>query len=307
MLERTIELLAPALSKPGAIMLDATLGMAGHSLELLRRFPELLLIGIDRDQDALAVARERLNEFESRVRLVRGTFDEIPRILEEAGIEFVSGVLFDFGVSSLQLDSRERGFSYSRSAALDMRMDQDSALTAERILAEYEEAELRRIFREYGEEKFAARLAARIVSQRQTEPISNSTELVALIERSIPASKRRSGHPAKRIFQALRIEVNGELDQIERALPAAIAAIGLGGRIVVLSYQSLEDRIVKRTFAIGASSSSPADLPVELPGHGPVLRILTRGAELADEVEKSANPRSSSVRLRAVERIEVAA
>ncbi|MCC7127419.1 MAG: 16S rRNA (cytosine(1402)-N(4))-methyltransferase RsmH [Microbacteriaceae bacterium] len=307
MLERTIELLSPALSMPGAIMLDATLGMAGHSVEILRRFPELRVIGIDRDQDALAVARERLNEFESRVRLVKGTFDEIPRILEGAGLEFVSGVLFDFGVSSLQLDSRERGFSYARSSALDMRMDQASGLTARQILAEYDESELRRIFWEYGEERFAGRLAARIVNQRQTEPISDSTQLVALIERVIPASKRRSGHPAKRVFQALRIEVNGELDQIERALPAAIAAIGIGGRIVTLSYHSLEDRAVKRAFAAGASSSSPADLPIELPGHGPVLRLLTRGAELADEPERAANPRSASVRLRAVERIGAAA
>ncbi|MBN9150510.1 MAG: 16S rRNA (cytosine(1402)-N(4))-methyltransferase RsmH [Salinibacterium sp.] len=307
LLERTLELLGPALGNDGAVLVDATLGMAGHAAAFLERFPRLILVGIDRDQDALAIARERLAQYADRAHLVHAVYDEIAAVLGELGIQHVAGILFDLGVSSLQLDQAERGFAYSKDAPLDMRMDAGSELTAERILAEYSEAELRRIFYQYGEEKLAPRFAKRIVDSRATTRLRTSVQLVALIEAATPAAARRAGHPAKRVFQALRIEVNQELAVLERAIPAAIAALEVGGRIVVLSYQSLEDRIVKHAFAAGSTSSAPAGLPVELPEHKPQLKLLVRGAELASEREIDANPRSAPVRLRAAERIRRAA
>lgn len=303
LLERTLELLGPALGNDGAVLVDATLGMAGHAAAFLERFPRLILVGIDRDQDALAIARERLAQYADRAHLVHAVYDEIAAVLGELGIQHVAGILFDLGVSSLQLDQAERGFAYSKDAPLDMRMDAGSELTAERILAEYSEAELRRIFYQYGEEKLAPRFAKRIVDSRATTRLRTSVQLVALIEAATPAAARRAGHPAKRVFQALRIEVNQELAVLERAIPAAIAALEVGGRIVVLSYQSLEDRIVKHAFAAGSTSSAPAGLPVELPEHRPQLKLLVRGAELASKREIDANPRSAPVRLRAAERI----
>ncbi|WP_344757158.1 16S rRNA (cytosine(1402)-N(4))-methyltransferase RsmH [Leifsonella bigeumensis] len=307
MLDRTVELLAPALERPGAVLVDATLGMAGHARAFLARFPDLVLVGIDRDPDALAIAGERLAAFSGRIHLVHAVYDELAAVLDELGIAAVSGILFDLGVSSLQLDRAERGFSYSKDAPLDMRMDKTSPLTAERILAEYSEAELRRIFWSYGEEKLAPRYARRIVERREASRLVRSAQLVELIEAATPAAARRTGHPAKRVFQALRIEVNQELAVLERAIPAAIDAIELGGRIVVLAYQSLEDRIVKQVFAAGAASTAPSGLPVELPEHRPVLRLLVRGAEKAGAEELAANPRSAPVRLRAVERVRRAA
>lgn len=307
MLDRTLELLAPALDHPGAVLMDATLGMGGHAEALLTRFPQLLLVGIDRDPDALAIAGERLAPFAARIQLVHAVYDELASVLERSGIASVSAVLFDLGVSSLQLDRAERGFSYSKDAPLDMRMDKTSPLTAERVLAEYSEADLRRIFWSYGEEKLAPRYARRIVQFRETARLVRSAQLVDLLEAATPAAVRRTGHPAKRVFQALRIEVNGELAALERAIPAAIDAIDVTGRIVVLSYQSLEDRIVKRAFAAGASSTAPSGLPVELPEHRPILRLLVRGAEKASAHELAANPRSAPVRLRAAERLRRAA
>lgn len=307
LLERTIELLGPALNANGAVLVDATLGLAGHAAAFLERFPTLVLVGIDRDQSALAIARERLAEYSDRTHLVHAVYDEIASVLSTLGLREVAGILFDLGVSSLQLDQAERGFAYSKDAPLDMRMDAGSTLTAERILAEYSEAELRRIFYQYGEEKLAPRYARRIVASRATAPLTSSVQLVALIDEATPAAARRAGHPAKRVFQALRIEVNQELAALERAMPAAIEALAIGGRIVVLSYQSLEDRIVKHAFAAGASSSAPDGLPVELPEHKPVLTLLVRGAERADDEEIAANPRSAPVRLRAAERIRRAA
>lgn len=307
MLDRTVELLAPALKRPGAVLVDATLGMAGHAEAFLTRFPELVLVGIDRDPDALAIAGERLAAFSGRIHLVQAVYDELAAVLEGLGIVAASGILFDLGVSSLQLDRAERGFSYSKDAPLDMRMDKTSPLTAERILAEYSEGELRRIFWRYGEEKLAPRYARRIVERRDESRLVRSAQLVELIEAATPAAARRTGHPAKRVFQALRIEVNAELAVLERAIPASIDAIELGGRIVVLAYQSLEDRIVKQAFAAGAASTAPAGLPVELPEHRPVLRLLVRGAEKASADELAANPRSAPVRLRAVERVRSAA
>lgn len=303
MLERSVELLSPALGKPGAVLVDATLGMAGHAEAFLTRFPELTLVGLDRDTQALDIAHKRLEPFGDRVHLVHTVYDELRSALDSLGIGSVSGVFFDLGVSSLQLDEVERGFSYSKDAPLDMRMDATSPLTAETVLATYSEAELRRIFYEYGEEKLAPRYARKIVERRQTEPFVRSSQLVELIIAATPAAVQRAGHPAKRVFQALRIEVNSELSVLQRAIPAAIDALEVGGRIVVLAYQSLEDRIVKRVLQARAASTAPAGLPVELPEHRPELKLLVRGAELASEDEKAANPRATPVRLRAAERL----
>lgn len=307
LLERTLELLAPALETPGAVVIDATLGMGGHSEALLKRFPGLVLVGIDRDEDALAIAGERLRPFGDRVHLVHAVYDEAPAALRSAGFDHANGILFDLGVSSLQLDEVDRGFSYSKDAPLDMRMDATSELTAARILAEYSESDLRRIFYEYGEEKLAPRYARRIVQARETSPLSRSGQLVDLLVAATPAAVQRAGHPAKRVFQALRIEVNDELGVLARAIPAALEVLAVGGRMVVLAYQSLEDRIVKRVFAEGSTSTAPRGLPVELPEHRPQLRLLVRGAELASDEEKARNSRATPVRLRAVERIREAA
>lgn len=303
LLERCIELLAPALSAPGAVFVDATLGMGGHSAGVLARFPEVTLVGLDRDPEALAIAGERLARFGDRVHLVHTVYDGVREALDGLGIAQVQGVLFDLGVSSLQLDRVERGFSYSKDAPLDMRMDSTSELTAERVIAEYAEGDLRRIFRDYGEEKLAARYAQRIVEARQEAPITRSGQLVDILQKATPVAIQRQGHPAKRVFQALRIEVNQELAVLERAIPAAIESLAVGGRIVVESYQSLEDRIVKRELQSRSRSSAPPGLPVELPEHRPELTLLIRGAELADEDERAANPRATPVRLRAAERV----
>ena len=307
MLERTIELLTPAVSQPGAVLVDATLGMAGHAEAFLQGFPELVLVGLDRDTDALAIAGGRLAPFGDRVHLVHTVYDRFEESLDSLGITEVSGILFDLGVSSLQLDRVERGFSYSKDAPLDMRMDATSPLTAERILADYSESELRRIFWEFGEERLAQRYAKRIVETREARPLVRSAELVELITAATPVAIQRKGHPAKRVFQALRIEVNQELSVLERAIPAAIRSLAVDGRIVVLAYQSLEDRIVKRALAKASSSTAPVGLPIELPEHRAELRLLVRGAELASDEEKAANPRSTPVRLRAAERIRKAA
>lgn len=306
-LERTIELLAPSLEREGAVVVDATLGMAGHAEALLSRFPGLVLVGLDRDADALDIARRRLAQFGDRVHLVHTVYDRIRDALDAVGIPGVQGVLFDLGVSSLQLDRVERGFSYSRDAPLDMRMDASAQLTAREVLAEYSEADLRRIFRDYGEERLAPRYAKRIVERRNERPLTRSAELVEVITAATPVAIQRKGHPAKRVFQALRIEVNQELAALETAIPAALDALVVGGRIVVLAYQSLEDRIVKRALAAASTSSAPLDLPVELPEHRPALSLLVRGAELASDEERAANPRATPVRLRAAIRIRRAA
>ena len=307
MLERTVELLSPALERPDAVLVDATLGMAGHAEAFLERFPDLTLVGLDRDTDALSIASERLARFGDRVHLVHTVYDRFSEALESLGIAEASGILFDLGVSSLQLDRVERGFSYSKDAPLDMRMDATSPLTAERILAEYSETDLRRIFWEFGEERLAQRYAKRIVESRAVAPLVRSAQLVELITAATPIAVQRKGHPAKRVFQALRIEVNQELAVLERAIPAAIETLEVNGRIVVLAYQSLEDRIVKRALAASSSSTAPAGLPIELPQHRPELTLLVRGAELASDSEKLANPRATPVRLRAAMRVRRAA
>ncbi|MFP7760287.1 16S rRNA (cytosine(1402)-N(4))-methyltransferase RsmH [Marisediminicola sp. LYQ85] len=306
-LDRTIELLEPAITNPGAVVVDATLGMAGHAEAMLERFPDLTLVGLDRDPDALEIAGRRLSRFGGRVHLVHTVYDLLPDALEGEGIGAVDGILFDLGVSSLQLDRVDRGFSYSKDAPLDMRMDSTSELTAETVLADYSEADLKRIFRDYGEERLAGRYAKRIVDERARRRLTRSAALVEIITEVTPVAVQRNGHPAKRVFQALRIEVNHELSVLERAIPAALDSLAIDGRIVVLAYQSLEDRIVKRALAAGSTSSAPEGLPVELPEHRPELRLLVRGAELASDEEKDRNPRAAPVRLRAAERIRRAA
>ncbi|NKY40630.1 16S rRNA (cytosine(1402)-N(4))-methyltransferase RsmH [Cellulomonas septica] len=303
LLQRCLDLLAPALAAEGAVMVDSTLGMGGHTEGVLRAFPHVRVVGIDRDPQALDLAGRRLAPFGERFTAVHAVYDEIGDVLDDLGLAHVQGVLMDLGVSSLQLDERERGFSYAHDAPLDMRMDATRGLTAADVVNTYEEREIARVLREYGEERFAPRIARSIVRAREKAPLARTGELVDLVRAAIPAATRKTGgHPAKRTFQALRIEVNGELEVLERALPASVEALAVGGRIVVEAYHSLEDRLVKRTFAAGATSSAPPDLPVEPETHAPYLRLVTRGAEEADEAELAANPRSQSVRLRAAER-----
>lgn len=312
LLDRCVELLAPALTRSApdgsdAVLVDATLGAGGHAERFLERFPGLRLVALDRDPNALAIAGRRLARFGERVLLVRDRYDGISAALERAGLPdsgSVDGVLFDLGVSSMQLDQPERGFSYAADAPLDMRMDPDAPLTAATILNTYDRRALSEILRRFGEEKFAPRIAGLVVQRRAQTPFTRTGQLVALIYDAIPAPARRTGgHPAKRTFQALRIAVNAELDSLTSALPAALAALRPGGRLVVMAYQSLEDRIVKTTFAGVTASGTPAGLPIELPGHEPKFVSLTRGAERADDDEIVRNPRSAPVRLRAVERV----
>jgi 16S rRNA (cytosine1402-N4)-methyltransferase len=306
--DRVIALLAPALEAPGAVLVDATVGLGGHAEHALVSFPDLRLVGLDRDPEALRLSQQRLSPFAERVTLVHAVYDELPEVLAELGLSKVQGILFDLGVSSMQLDETTRGFAYSHDAPLDMRMDPTTGMTAADVLNTYSGSDIARVLRQYGEEKFAQRIANRIVTERKVEPFTTSARLVDVVRDSIPAPARRTGgNPAKRTFQALRIEVNGELDVLRRAIPAALDALAIGGRIVVMSYQSLEDRIVKRSLAPGAHPDVPVGLPVVPASMQPWLRLLTRGAEKADDGEVAANPRAASVRVRAAERLEVAA
>jgi 16S rRNA (cytosine1402-N4)-methyltransferase len=307
LLSRVRTLFEPALSRPSAILLDATVGLGGHAEELLAAHPQLRLVGIDRDPLALQRCRERLQPYRARATFVHAVYDRLTDVLKQLDIEFVDGVLLDLGVSSLQLDDPARGFAYARDVPLDMRMDPTSGQTAADVLNRYSVQDLARVLRDYGEERFARRIAATIGRARTERPLASSAQLVELIRAAIPApARRRGGNPAKRTFQALRIEVNDELGTLSRALPAAITALAAGGRIVVLSYHSLEDRLVKRALVAGAR---PAPPPVPLPAAvgRPVLRLLTRGAERPDEDERAANPRAASARLRAAERVPDAA
>jgi 16S rRNA (cytosine1402-N4)-methyltransferase len=307
LLDRCVELLKPALTRrsadgAGAILVDATLGAGGHAERFLTELPELHLIGLDRDRTALSIAGERLAPFADRVEFVQTRYDGFwpDRDVDASPID---GVLFDLGVSSMQLDRVERGFSYSHDAPLDMRMDQDAPLTAAEILNTYDKRALTRVLQEFGEERFASRIAAEIVRRRERKPFETTAELVEVLYDVIPIPARRTGgHPGKRTFQALRTAVNGELDSLRSAVPGALDALREGGRIVVMAYQSLEDRIVKGEFAAATASRTPAGLPMELPGHEPYFVSLTRGAEKAGKDEIDLNPRSASVRLRALEK-----
>ncbi|RBY77147.1 16S rRNA (cytosine(1402)-N(4))-methyltransferase [Geodermatophilus sp. TF02-6] len=310
LLERVAALLGPACALDGAVLVDATLGLAGHSLALLRAHPGLRLVGLDRDPDARAEAARRLAaaSLADRATVVPAVFDELPGVLDRLGVEQVQAVLFDLGVSSLQLDRPDRGFSYAADAPLDMRMDPGAPRTAADVVNSYPVAELARVLRVHGEERFATRIARAIERERAREPFTRTGRLAELVRASIPAATRRTGgHPAKRTFQALRIEVNDELGALARALPAAIEALAVGGRIAVITFHSLEDRIVKQTLAAGATDRTPPELPVPLPGHGPTLRLLTRGGEAPAAAEVAANPRAASARVRAAERIRRAA
>ena len=304
LLEDCVDLVAPALTRrPGATVVDCTLGLAGHSTAFLKAAPEARLIGIDRDAEALALATRRLREagLADRFTPVHAAFDAMGDVLDRLGVTAVDAVFMDLGLSSLQIDETDRGFSYSHDAPLDMRMDASQPLTAADVLARYDAHALTRIFREYGEERFASRIAARIVHDRESEPLTTSGQLNRLVDDVVPQAHRPAGNPAKRVFQALRIEVNGELDKLARTLPQAAAHLAVGGRIVVESYHSLEDRTVKRFMAQGLTADVPAGLPVIPEDALPFFRDLTHGAIKADEAEIAANPRSASVRLRAVE------
>lgn len=303
-LDRCIELLTPAINKSTSpVFVDATLGLGGHSFEMLKMFPNLTLVGIDRDTSAIEKASARLSEFGNRVHIAHSVFDHFNEVVKSFGFEKIDAALFDLGVSSMQLDVAERGFSYSQDAPLDMRMDQTQGITAEEIVNTWSHGDLTRILRVYGEEKFAPRIADFIIREREMAPIKTTAALAALVKNAIPAAARRTGgNPSKRTFQALRIAVNNELEVIENAIPQALDLLNVGGRLVVLSFQSLEDRIVKEAFAQVTQSTSPRELPIELPGHEAKFKLLAKG-EAASESEIENNSRAQSVRIRAVERV----
>lgn len=311
MLAEVVTLLAPALdwsadrspnSRP--VLVDATLGLGGHAEALLEACPQAELIGLDRDPEALQLAQERLARFADRVTTVPAVYDELPEVLQRLGRPRVQAVLLDLGLSSLQIDDPARGFAYAVDAPLDMRMDPAQPLTAAEVLNTYPAPELARILRDYGEERYAGPIARRVVADREREPFRSSARLVELLYATIPARSRRTGgHPAKRTFQALRIEVNRELDALRAVLPCAVAALELGGRIAVLAYHSLEDRLVKQLLSAAARDRAPRDLPVVPAALGPELQLLTRGASQPSAAETAANPRAASARLRAAVRI----
>ena len=307
LLDRIVALVSPALQQPESVVVDATLGMGGHSEAILRACPQAHVVGLDRDPQALELAGARLASYTGRTTLVHAVYDEIRDVLTRLGIDEVQGVLFDLGVSSLQLDEADRGFAYAQDAPLDMRMDPTTGQTAAEVLNTYSVQELTRILSRYGEERFARAIARTIVREREKAPFDTSARLVELVRASIPAPARRTGgNPAKRTFQALRIEVNDELGVLERALPTAVDTLALGGRIVVMSYHSLEDKLAKRLLTSRSRSSAPPDMPVVPEDQQPELRLITRGAEQADVDEVADNPRAASVRVRAAERIRPA-
>ena len=308
MVEEVLALLAPALRPTGAIGVDMTLGRAGHARALLAAHPGLTLIGMDTDAQAIEESRRLLAPYAGRVTLVHAVYDQLPAVLARRGDLRVQGILFDLGVSSPQLDEAERGFAYSYDAPLDMRMDRSRPLTAAEVVNTYPAARLAQVLRDYGEERFARRIAEAVVRERARAPLSSTTQLAAIVRDSIPAPARRTGgNPAKRTFQALRIEVNGELEALHRALPAALDSLAVGGRMVVLSYHSLEDRAVKTALAEAAADHTPPGLPVPLESARPSFRLLTRGAQRPSAEEVAGNPRAAPARLRAAERVRVAA
>ena len=305
MRDTCVDLLTPAISKSETpVVVDATLGLGGHSKALLESNPNLVLIGIDRDLDAIVKAKNRLAKFENRAMISHAIFDEITDVVNSFGFEKVDGILFDLGVSSMQLDQSDRGFSYSQDAPLDMRMDRSTGITASEIVNTYAPGDLVRILRTYGEEKFATRIVENIVKERAKAPLNSTAQLATLVKESIPAATRRTGgNPAKRTFQALRIETNDELGAVNRAIPQALELLKVGGRLVVMSFQSLEDRIVKEIFTQATTSGTPRDLPIDLPEFAAKFALVVRGSVLPSEAEIAANSRAQSVRLRAIERL----
>jgi 16S rRNA (cytosine1402-N4)-methyltransferase len=304
-LERCIALLTPALeNKTNPVVIDATLGQGGHSKALLNTFPTLKIIGLDRDLSAIELAKTNLQEVMDRTVIVHAVYDEITQVLENLGISKVDGILFDLGVSSMQLDNADRGFSYANPAPLDMRMDQSQGISAQEVINSYSKGELVRVIRNFGEEKFATRIVDNLIKAREAGTINTTKDLAELVKESIPAATRRTGgNPAKRTFQALRIEVNQELAVLERAIPQAIAALQVGGRLVVMSYQSLEDKIVKSAFFKVTASRTPLGLPIDLPNSKADYKLVISGSEAASADEIAKNPRAGSMRLRALERV----
>jgi 16S rRNA (cytosine1402-N4)-methyltransferase len=305
LLERCIELLSPAIERSeNPVVIDATLGLGGHTEALLRKFPNLIVIGIDRDEDAIAHATSRLEMFDDRFKGVHAVYDQIQECIEKFGYKKVNGILFDLGVSSMQLDEVARGFSYANDAPLDMRMDRSQGRTAADIINFAGRDELIMILRKFGEERFAPRIVDAIIRRRAISYMDSTAELAGLVKENIPAATRRTGgNPAKRTFQALRIAVNDELDVLTRAIPSALEALVVGGRLVVMSFQSLEDRIVKEFFVAASESKTPRELPVEIPELAAKFTLVIRGSARPSEDELSENPRSASVRLRAIERV----
>ncbi|MDK8468658.1 16S rRNA (cytosine(1402)-N(4))-methyltransferase RsmH [Corynebacterium accolens] len=315
MRERMAELLRPGVEAAGsqAVLVDATLGAGGHSEYFLQTFPQARVIGVDRDEQALQNASVRLEPFGPRFCAVNARFDELGTaiaqgegdIFDAARAHGIAGALFDLGVSSMQLDQAERGFAYKTDAPLDMRMDPSHGLTAADVLNTYSHGDLARILKTYGDERFAGKIASAVLKEREKEPFSTSGRLVELLYSTIPAATRRTGgHPAKRTFQALRVEVNRELEAIENVLPVITSALSIGARAVFMSYQSLEDRLVKAAFKELSTSTTPAGLPMDLPGTAPEFATVTRGAEKASAAEVEENSRAGSVRVRALERLE---
>jgi 16S rRNA (cytosine1402-N4)-methyltransferase len=305
LLERCIELLSPAINKvENPVVVDATLGLGGHTEALLSRFPNLIVIGIDRDEDAISHATARLEVFGDRFKGVHAVYDQIQECIEKFGYKQVDGILFDLGVSSMQLDEVDRGFSYANDAPLDMRMDRSQGRTAADLINFSGRDELIMILRKYGEERFAPRIVDAIIRRRGISHMDSTADLAALVKENIPAATRRTGgNPAKRTFQALRIAVNDELDVLSRAIPSALNALVIGGRLVVMSFQSMEDRIVKEYFVAASESKTPRELPIEIPELAAKFTLVIRGNEKPSANELIENPRSASVRLRAIERV----
>ncbi|AKK03529.1 16S rRNA (cytosine(1402)-N(4))-methyltransferase RsmH [Corynebacterium epidermidicanis] len=317
MRDRMAQLLQPAVDKLGeqAVIVDGTLGAGGHTEYFLQQFPKASVIGIDRDAQALADATRRLAAFPGRFVGVHTRFDGLGEAIDAGEGEIfdkvraagVAGALFDLGVSSMQLDQAERGFAYKVDAPLDMRMDPSRGITAADVLNTYSHGELAHVLKAYGDERFAGKIASAVLREREKEPFKNSARLVELLYATIPAATRRTGgHPAKRTFQALRVEVNGELDALANVIPVICDRLALGGRVVFMSYQSLEDKIVKKALAQLTTSKTPQGLPMDLPGTAAEFRLVTRGAETASEQEIDDNPRAAPVRVRAAERIATA-
>ncbi|APT85095.1 16S rRNA methyltransferase [Corynebacterium aquilae DSM 44791] len=314
MRDRVTELLAPGVQALGsnAVIIDGTLGAGGHTEHFLRTFPDAFVIGLDRDEIALSGARERLAGFGERFVGVHTRFDGVAEVLAEgqgpafdaARAHGVAAALFDLGVSSMQLDQEERGFAYRVDAPLDMRMDKRLNVTAADILNTYSHGDLARVLKEYGDERFAGKIASAVLKEREKQPFTTSARLVELLYNTIPAATRRTGgHPAKRTFQALRVEVNSELDSLAQLIPTMSAHMAVGATMVFMSYQSLEDVIVKKALKTLTTSTTPAGLPIDLPGTAPDYELLTRGAEKATPEEVDRNPRSAPVRVRAARRV----
>lgn len=304
LLEKTIDSLN---IKPDGIYVDGTLGGGGHSLEICRRLGENgRLIGIDQDMDAIHAATERLHEYADKVTIVHSNYQDIDSVLRGQGISGVDGIVLDLGVSSYQLDNAERGFTYREDTPLDMRMDQSQTMTAKDIVNEYSEMELFRIIKEYGEDSFAKNIAKHIVLARQQKPIETTGELNEIIKAAIPAKVRQNGgHPSKKTFQAIRIELNRELDVLEQSLDKMIGLLNPGGRLAVITFHSLEDRIVKNIFRRNMNPCiCPPEFPVCTCGRIPTGRVVTRKPIIPDETEIEHNKRAKSSKLRVFEKAQ---